>query len=472
MGLLSFEEKVSAAKTLFFSKLPFLYPFLTASEVRGEENLRLMGAKGYVTPDMVIGVDKDLSTEDVVLTLVHECLHLAHGHLIRFEDMWERVEGFCSKAGISKMEASNLWNYVTDAYVNWVTEEHVIGIVRSLSGPYRRSKRALFTVDKLEAAVGRRIDFTNESPESVFIELLRLYAENRQLLPCGFRGEGGSGWSAGFDVHVTWAGRSGKGGRRQGGEGAGSGMPSGVRGAGASAEEVRRKLEDLARMAESLCRSAGNVPAWVERMLGWVRGEKVLDWRRVLRSTLLGLGNSELSYSRVSKPMFVAGYRMPSASYRKVVNLIVGIDTSGSIRDEEYRRFVGEVINILSDMPFGTFINAYFVLWDAEVKKVVHVDRVAGMASVLRAVKGLGKRVGYGGTCIVPFLDECMRILRSERGRFNIVVLTDGHIFDLGKARRHPIRNDGRVRRFVWVSTGIVDRLLGMPNEVASKMKL
>ncbi len=493
------ERRLSLARTIFFSKLPFLYPFLVACEVKVVEGLRKsLKAFGVATSDMKIYVEKALETDDFLLVLAHECLHVAHGHLVRFRDVWSKVEGYCKRKGIGYKTAMEVWNIVADAYINDIIREYImemLGIKKSLV-----FKIGAIYPEAIERLFNMKVDFKNQSVEEVFIEAIKRIEPKE--------GTGGSkSKSLGIGV--------GKGSKREEDEGDTSRKEKGEgrdkersesKGGGSSIEEteegtvykgkldrhvfkgegegkdaeeikkemenIRKRIEELVRQAELLQKKAGSMPAWLEGFVEWVRRKPVMDWRTVLRSTILGMGNSELSYVRISKPLFVYGRKFPSVTYLRKLNLIIGIDTSGSISDREYAHFAGEVLNILSSQPYNTSYNVYIIMWEAEVAKVIEVKNRNKLDTIMKVGKEIKKRVGYGGTCIIPFFNKCMEIIKKDRENFKIIVLTDGYIFDIDKAKEHPITKENRVKRLVWVSTGIVKRFLKLPNEIAVKLKV
>ena len=104
--------------------------------------------------------------------------------------------------------------------------------------------------------------------------------------------------------------------------------------------------------------------------------------------------------------------------------------------------------------------------------RVIEVKDRRKLSVIREAGKEIKRRVGYGGTNIIPFFNKCMEIIKKDRTNFKVVVLTDGEIFDIEQAKNHLITKERKIKRLVWISTGIVKRFLGLPNEIAAKMDL
>jgi len=94
-------------------------------------------------------------------------------------------------------------------------------------------------------------------------------------------------------------------------------------------------------------RGVGSIPAGMERMLDHLRTPQV-NWKDVLRRFVRQVKRRGYSYMKLNKNMFPLGISIPG--YRRMINeldIVVGIDASGSVSEEQLRDFATELLGML-----------------------------------------------------------------------------------------------------------------------------
>lgn len=159
-------------------------------------------------------------------------------------------------------------------------------------------------------------------------------------------------------------------------------------------------LEAIARAA-SAAKSMGLMPAHLQRFVDELLAPQV-DWKDHIRMLVTGkIGQRHETWSRpnrrrlVTQPLVI----IPGKKGYGADRVVVGVDTSGSIGDEELRVFFSEVGGVLKDCRPREII---VIGCDASVKEQdVHVVSNLDELDQTR-LKGLG---GGGGTNFCPVFD-------------------------------------------------------------------
>lgn len=147
--------------------------------------------------------------------------------------------------------------------------------------------------------------------------------------------------------------------------------------------------------------------------------ETKVDWREVLREFIQTTcsGNSYSTWRRPNRRFISSGVYMPSGIDESVGELVVAIDTSGSIGARELGHFMGEVKAICDTVKPERIRVMY---WDTKVcgEEVYEQD---GLDKLITTTKPKGG----GGTDV-----ECVSMHIKETGikAQAVIVLTDGYL--------------------------------------------
>lgn len=213
-----------------------------------------------------------------------------------------------------------------------------------------------------------------------------------------------------FDEHQP--GEAGPGEDPQPGDGDGEGGMKPL--SAAEAAEVKQAVDDALRQGALM---AGKMGAGMHRDISSLL-EPVVPWQDVLRDwlTTTAKGNDLSTWSRPARRWLGQDLYLPSRYTESVDRIVIGIDTSGSIGDEDLRRALSEVAAACETVS-PQFVDVIY--WDAEVAahEVYEGERVRDIATVT-------KPKGGGGTDVREMFDYIERRGLNPQA---VIVFTDGY---------------------------------------------
>lgn len=190
-------------------------------------------------------------------------------------------------------------------------------------------------------------------------------------------------------------------------------------GAQSMSDEEKKELErDIDEAVRQGVLAAGKLGSGGMRDLEELLKTKI-DWREVLREfvTTTCAGNEFSTWKRPNRRFVSSGIYMPSGVSEKVGELVLAIDTSGSIGSRELSQFLGEVKGICDTVKPDKVRLLY---WDTRVcRDETYVD------TEVENITQSTKPAGGGGTDV-----ECVTSYMAEHGvkPQAVVVLTDGYL--------------------------------------------
>lgn len=140
-------------------------------------------------------------------------------------------------------------------------------------------------------------------------------------------------------------------------------------GESASPAEQTRQQHEWSIAADQALRSAktcGHEPRSVVRPLRESRESKQ-DWRAILRDFVAATAPSDYRWSPPNRRHIAAGLYLPSISKSGIGEIVIAVDTSGSIGQEELAQFAGEITSICDETKPETI---HVVYCDAAVQSV------------------------------------------------------------------------------------------------------
>ena len=197
---------------------------------------------------------------------------------------------------------------------------------------------------------------------------------------------------------------------------------------GMTKEEKEMLAKDIDQALRQGAILAGKMSANVPREISEVLEAKV-DWREAMREfvTSFCVDKDESTWRRPSRRWIGQDVYMPSMIGESVGRIVIGIDMSGSIGDEEVGQFLGEVKKICDTVkPEGIDL----LYWDTRVcqHEKYEQDQLDNLISST-------KPRGGGGTdpqCIVNYMDK--KKIKAECA----VILTDGYVGSWGQGWTCP----------------------------------
>lgn len=186
------------------------------------------------------------------------------------------------------------------------------------------------------------------------------------------------------------------------------------------AKEVMKSTMDSAVRA-----SRGNLPEHVLKVYDSCHQEPVLPWQQILANFVARSTSSIVKNTR-KKTNRRFGIDQPGKIKKRQLTLGVCVDSSGSISDESYKAFMGEIERI--SKLCGT---TYVIDADCEVQNVQKVSKQKPLKK---------ERHGNGGTAYTPAIQEAVKLKCDA-----IVYLGDGDCADVPTDPGKP---------FLWVLVG------------------
>ena len=306
-----------------------------------------------------------LTDKQLTFVVLHEALHKVFQHMTIWRKLWKE----------NPMLANIAADYVVN---NTIVEADPHGEVATMPEMCLYDKR-----------------FANMTTKQVF-DILK-----QEPPPTGDGGGGGSGDGSGEDKpqgghdHHDW-------------EGAEQLTADEVK-------EVQKQIDQALRQGEIIRgKMAGNQNRSIQELL-----EPKVDWREQLREFVNATckNKDKTSWKRPSRRFIGQDIYMPSMIGETVGKLVVGIDTSGSIGNEELNEFLSEVVGICDDV---TPESLELIYWDYDVAahETYNIGDYDGLATTTKPAGGGGTRVGS----LNSYLKD-KRITPEA-----IIVLTDGYV--------------------------------------------
>lgn len=288
----------------------------------------------YFNPDFFAG----MSDDELKTVLAHEVMHVANMHMTRMGAR-DRL----------------LWNIATDARIN----------ADLVECGFKMPSKGGVLIDKYK-------DRTKWSSEAIYEDL-----------------------KANAKIIKVYLGKDGKGDGKLDPGGMG-GMLEPVDGDGQplSPQEIDALEKSIAGDVKASIKQAkqmGTMPGSLEHDFPDAREPKV-DWRQVLQAFMQNnLGSPhDTTWARPNRRFIASGMYLPSVLHENPAEVVIAVDTSGSIGEAELATFAGE-INAIKNALSPTWIHVLYC--DTQVN---HYDKFGKMDTLML------KRYGGGGTDFRP----------------------------------------------------------------------
>jgi predicted metal-dependent peptidase len=374
-------EKLARARTQLLLNQPFFGTLCLRLRLAAEPGLPTMATDGrriLYNPGFV----EKLSAAELEGVLAHEVLHCALAHQCR---RGKRDLG--------------LWNVACDYAVNPILLDNGMTLpADSLLDPALRDLSAEEIYARLQQGAQ---DSSNDAQQSSGVSGA-VSASDPGDQPGSENGAPQGGTGEASEV-----------GARPGGFGEVLDA-QGQDGGPASQAERSRQEHEWSIAAEQALRSAkacGRLPAGVERPLERAR-ESRQDWRSVLRDFISAVDPSDYAWTPPNRRFVASGLYLPSVVRTGVGEIVIVVDTSGSIGSEELQQFAGEITAIASDARPERI---HVVYADAAVQGVEEFE--AGDDIALRPQGGGGtdfrpafewvEQQGLAPKCLLYLTDLC-----------------------------------------------------------------
>jgi predicted metal-dependent peptidase len=308
---------------------------------------------------------EQLNDAELRFVVLHECYHKLFRHLTTWKHLWE--------------DDAQLANVACDYVINlMIVDDNKDGFAVM---PKDKQGNVIGLIDK---------KYVGMDSEQVF-----------KLLKKDGQGQG-QGQGQGFDEH-DWEGA-----------------------AQMTDEEQHQLAEDIDEAVRQGALTAGKLGTGGNRAIDSLLQPEV-DWKEVLREfvTTTCVGSDYSTYSRPNRRYASADVYMPSGVSQQVDELVVAIDTSGSIGQPELTKFLSEIQGVVANVNPRAVRVLY---WDTKVCADEMYENetstnTGGMP--LSSLISSTKPAGGGGTdvrCVNTYMQDNQITAQA------VIVLTDGYL--------------------------------------------
>jgi len=364
---MTFEDRIRKARISLLKRYPFWGHISMSLTLIHDPNMQTLGvdSQGNLFFGDKLAVDVD--NEQLMAIVAHEVFHVADGTFLR--------EG-------SRLRF--LWNLACDAICNRILTENGFCLPHG-------------SIDEVTlSSLGFKISLEDKVSEEVYEELRKQLKQQPEIwdymleqfgigIATSHTQQSGNMWEThkGSD-HLTEAERN----------------------------HLRRRLRRLVSAAFDYAKSQGSDPRGIDRIVKRVLETPPFDWRIVLRQFVTSVIPSDFTYTIPSKKSLAAGAYLPRLKREEIAGF-VGIDTSGSISDEELGQFKAQICKLMQ-----SFDNIYLTIYecDAAVHQKYELNKLTLPRFMEMEVKG------GGGTVFTPVFEE---IAKTSKRSF-LIFFTDG----------------------------------------------
>lgn len=203
--------------------------------------------------------------------------------------------------------------------------------------------------------------------------------------------------------------------------GCGGVLPSPAQGQAEREQEEQEVRRDVTQ-AMNNARKQGKLPEWLERVITKAIEPKV-DWKETLARFLSDISRDDYTYKKPNTRYIHTGFFLPFLENETIGEIILIVDTSGSIDEELLNKFGGEMQDIVN--TFGKGFHVVYV--DATVKSSQYIEPDGPVQL---------KPSGGGGTDFKPGFEW---IDKQEMKPKTVVYFTDGICWSFPETPDYPV---------------------------------
>ena len=331
--------------------------------------------------EFIKDITKGDDTQKLEGVIVHELLHLALFHLQR---VGERDR--------------DKFNIATDIVVNSLLQKNNFKLPEGVLLPDNYSNEIILFKETIHKQVIK--DCHKKTEEQIYDEI-KIPLQNRKGYVLVGVGSGKDGKEKGlskddlnkgrFDVHFETKDLSEK-----------------------EKEEIRKEWENRIYEAVNVARIKGDIPNGMERLLGKLHEEKI-HWKTLLQRYIVNQLPFDYCYSKPSKKSIAVGTYIPHILKEKI-DVVIGIDVSGSIGQKELTDFLSEIMGIAK--AYQERIDMKLITHEVDV-----VDEFEIKNGNIEKIKNLTIK-GGGGTAHDKIFNHIQEKVRDCKC---CIFLTDGY---------------------------------------------
>lgn len=177
----------------------------------------------------------------------------------------------------------------------------------------------------------------------------------------------------------------------------------------AEAHALEQETKLATQQAAQQSKAMGLLPAFMERLIDKINKPKV-DWRERLQLFITTVAKNDYSWFPANRRFIDAGIYLPALRSEEMEDLIIGIDTSGSIDMDQLAQFNSELNDIVDRFHCGVHV----IHADAEFQKYERFEGYdtpfvikpkGGGGTDFRPVFQYVDKQGLEGGCLLYFTD-------------------------------------------------------------------
>lgn len=344
----------------------------------------------------------------------------------------------CAYAGVMVMGKTTVEPNVLTACTDGVNEKYGEAFVNSLSMPKLRGLKLHETLHKVFKHTVRGVAYWKKNPklanmaaDYVANDVIVNIKDNKfiELPDGGLYDSQFHGWSFPevyryLDNEEEQCKRKGNGNGQTKGKGEGRGQPIDEHDMESASKMTEEEMKEYVDQVNEAIHQGGllagrfgqKLPRSVTDTL-----QPQIDWQTALREFVSNIaqGNDEHTYRKFDKRLILDDIVQPGLMSEKVGDIIVAIDTSGSINNRMLSEFAAELHSICETV----IPDALRVLWwDTEVR-----NEQMFTPDMFNDIRKLLKPAGFGGTHVTCVSDYVVkRACKADC----MIVFTDGHVED------------------------------------------
>lgn len=367
MSMSEAEDLIRKVRIKFLYETPFFANLSLYLNLKEDKSIPSMAVdfKGNLlyNPEWVM----QLSFEQLKTVVAHETLHLALQHLLRLEH-----------------RKKLLWNIAIDFAVNQIISEENDRV-------YREEHTHAFSFPD---GILLNHDFKDMSGEQIYDKIFKNAKEYEKMIT--------------LDEHIY---------PDVNGSNANKGKDDdkdNCKNMGISERELRKERDKWKKRlveATTLAKQMGKLPLGIERLVDGLLDSKI-NWKGLLYRYITQEIPFDLSYARPHKKSISVGVYMPYV-VKENMDIVVAIDTSGSISERELKDFLSEITAIAKSFANITIT---LIVIDCKIQDVYELRNGVDLSKV--------KISGYGGTDFRPVFEW---IKKNKPDTRLLVYFTDGY---------------------------------------------
>ena len=204
-----------------------------------------------------------------------------------------------------------------------------------------------------------------------------------------------------------------------------------------SKEELENEWKQATVAAARNAKGRGDMPGSLSKLVKSITNPKV-NWKATLARFFQTMKSGDFSWKRLNRRFIAEDLYLPSIYSERLGNVVIAIDTSGSVSEKELEAFVSEISSLLSTcnpeqihvLQCDTSINDYSVYTPEDLPLSI-------------------ERKGFGGTRFEPVFE---RVEKLNIKPVALLYLTDLEAYTNFKPPEYPV---------LWVTTRSEDADFG-----------